>query len=69
MSFGLLTALDPSDIPEILRNCANCYRGTVTSKYPDAWKLAADEFEAFAAKLAPMLENAKANQKKARAKL
>lgn len=63
MSFGLLTAIDPSDIPRILRRCAMAYRGAITTKYPDAWKLAADEIDAFSFKLAPMIEEAKANQK------
>jgi hypothetical protein len=68
MSFGLLTALNPTDIPSILRRCAQGYRGN-ESQYPDAWKLAADEFDRFARELAPKIKSAMDNQRKPRPRL
>lgn len=68
MSFGLVTALHPLDIPKILRRCAYFYRQS-QSPYPDAWNLAADEFDRLAIELDIKLEVAIANQRKPRARL
>lgn len=68
MSFGLVTVLNPTDIPKLLKRCAILYRSS-QSAYPDAWKLAADEFDRLAEELMPKIQAAIANQRKPRAKL
>ena len=64
MSFSLLTALDISDIPVILRRCAQNYRGTQTKLYPITWKLVADEIEIFADNLKLKIDEWKAAEPK-----
>jgi hypothetical protein len=68
MSFGLITAINPMDVPKILKRCAELYRKS-QSPYPDAWNLAADEFDRLADELNVKLKVAMENQKRPRARL
>lgn len=59
MSFGLLTAVNVEDIPKILSRCAHGWRGGVYTRYPQTWKMAADEVDKFARELVVKIAEAK----------
>lgn len=72
MSFGLLTAIVPEDVPIILQRCAIAYRNTETRYFPETWKAIADKVEALALELhkeIPQLKAAEPDRKKPRVKL
>ncbi len=56
MSFGLLTAVNVEDVPKILHNCARGYRKIETARYPETWKLIAEELDKIAAELVSKIE-------------
>lgn len=64
MSFGLLTAINVDDLPKILRRCARGWRAGVYSRYPQTWKLAADEVDRFANELQVKIEELKKTEPK-----
>lgn len=68
MSFGLLTAINLGDIPKIIRRVARGYRGTQTTRYPQAWQVVADRFDEFAVELEALIDTAIANEPKPRRK-
>jgi hypothetical protein len=55
MSFGLLTAVEPADIPRIMRRVAEQYRGVQTKRYKRAWDVAADMLDRCANELEPVV--------------
>jgi hypothetical protein len=59
MSFGLLTALNVEDVPNILRRVAHGYRGTETDHDKDVWLYVANELDRFADELEPRIKRAK----------
>jgi hypothetical protein len=64
MSFGLLTAIEVTDIPQILRRCAHAYRNTQTKRFKGVWLVAAQEIERFAGELDVKIAEEKANEQK-----
>lgn len=60
MSFGLLTAIQVEDVPVLLQNIAQNYRGVETRRYQHLWYYAADLLDEAAKLMHERIEQAKA---------